>query len=197
MSFPDEIIAIVADEIAGWNVTHKVSLRGYPTTCEFVFQLKPRGNPTTPAEVRAAMFDSAQTVILAFEAMGFGWEQHPEIRIGGEVFHKQDGTDGLVADGRLELSVYYRPEQFEEPPDEPVGALIDKTIEFPEEATPWTTGRPQGEGPLWAPMLLCDEHKHIVQQASLPFWRVWFATPPIPCSNCGTPVRLDRFEAIA
>lgn len=46
------------------------------------------------------------------------------------------------------------------------------------------------------PLLVCEEHRTVIQRASSPFWRTWFATPPWPCGGCGKPVRLDRFEAV-
>lgn len=46
------------------------------------------------------------------------------------------------------------------------------------------------------PMLLCDEHKAVMQRALAPFWRMWHNLPPIHCIRCETPIRLDRFEAI-
>lgn len=46
------------------------------------------------------------------------------------------------------------------------------------------------------PVLVCDEHKGALQRSTSPFWRVWFSLPAMPCGNCGTPMRIDRFEAI-
>jgi len=46
------------------------------------------------------------------------------------------------------------------------------------------------------PMLLCDEHKVVMQRALAPFWRMWHNLPPMLCVRCETPIRLDRFEAI-
>lgn len=45
-------------------------------------------------------------------------------------------------------------------------------------------------------MPVCDEHKTTFQRSTHPFWRMWLGTPPIPCDACGTPLRLDRIEAI-
>ena len=47
------------------------------------------------------------------------------------------------------------------------------------------------------PLPLCAEHKLLIQQANHPFWRVWIGAEPTPCSYCGVPIRLDRFEVIS
>jgi hypothetical protein len=43
---------------------------------------------------------------------------------------------------------------------------------------------------------VCDEHKAAVQRMASAFWRMWLQAPPVPCDKCGTPIRLDRVEAI-
>lgn len=43
---------------------------------------------------------------------------------------------------------------------------------------------------------VCDEHKVAIQRMASPFWRMWLQQPSIPCEKCGTPIRLDRIEAI-
>jgi hypothetical protein len=44
---------------------------------------------------------------------------------------------------------------------------------------------------------LCDEHRTAIQRTTSPFWRTWFQMDPWPCNGCSTPLRLDRFEALA
>jgi hypothetical protein len=46
------------------------------------------------------------------------------------------------------------------------------------------------------PWPVCEEHKRLLQMASHPFWRTWRQSPPIQCRNCGTPLRIERFEAL-
>lgn len=47
-----------------------------------------------------------------------------------------------------------------------------------------------------APWPVCDEHRRKVQQMSSAFWRMWMGVPSVPCDGCGTPIRLDRVEAL-
>lgn len=46
------------------------------------------------------------------------------------------------------------------------------------------------------PMPVCDVHKAGLNRVTNPFWRTWFGGASMPCSACGTPIRLNRFEAI-
>lgn len=46
------------------------------------------------------------------------------------------------------------------------------------------------------PWPVCAEHRRIIDMMSRPFWRTWHQLEPMPCESCGTPLRLDRFEAL-
>ena len=49
---------------------------------------------------------------------------------------------------------------------------------------------------LSEPWPVCDEHKRIITMISDPFWRTWHQLAPIPCGQCKTPLRLERFEPL-
>lgn len=44
---------------------------------------------------------------------------------------------------------------------------------------------------------VCEEHRQAFQRTAHPFWRMWLQSPPLSCDDCGTTIRLDRFEAIS
>lgn len=46
------------------------------------------------------------------------------------------------------------------------------------------------------PAPVCDTHRKGLQASSHPFWRTWHQMPPILCDLCGTPLRLERFDAL-
>ncbi|HMG65039.1 MAG TPA: hypothetical protein VK599_19000 [Streptosporangiaceae bacterium] len=43
---------------------------------------------------------------------------------------------------------------------------------------------------------MCDAHRKAIATSSHPFWRTWHALPPTLCDQCGTPLRLERFEPL-
>lgn len=62
---------------------------------------------------------------------------------------------------------------------------------FDHEENTTTCRDPEAE-----PMPVCDLHRAAISRVSSPFWRMWFTAAPLPCGSCGTPIRLNRFEAI-
>lgn len=46
------------------------------------------------------------------------------------------------------------------------------------------------------PWPVCGDHRKTIQAASHPFWRTWNQMRPVLCDQCGTPLRLERFEPL-
>lgn len=55
---------------------------------------------------------------------------------------------------------------------------------------------PEADGCKVAPWPVCGGHRRIIQTASHPFWRTWHELPPTLCDQCGTPLRLERFDPL-
>lgn len=49
------------------------------------------------------------------------------------------------------------------------------------------------EAPPWP---VCDGHRRAIQTSSHPFWRTWHQLEPVRCDQCGTPLRLERFDPL-
>lgn len=47
-----------------------------------------------------------------------------------------------------------------------------------------------------APWPVCEQHRRAIQMSSHPFWRTWHQLPPMICDDCGTPLRLERFDPL-
>jgi hypothetical protein len=47
-----------------------------------------------------------------------------------------------------------------------------------------------------SPWPVCEEHRQALRRVTSPFWRMWLRLPSMPCDQCGTPARVDRFEPV-
>jgi hypothetical protein len=46
------------------------------------------------------------------------------------------------------------------------------------------------------PWPVCDDHRQALQRVNHPFWRTWHQLAPTLCDQCGTPLRIERFDPL-